>query len=309
MVNAISINDEYDKKYNDYNYSFTSYRTSKESIFLEEKLQEIEDEQGFLGKAWNGIKEFTTLGVSQSDCEDMLKKYNKGEISFEEAIEYLDEYDSKQKTMSGLLSNIITGVCAIAIATPFGAITAAGTKAIGWGLAFAKGAPIGAAIKAGIGVLDRATNDVEDDALDGKQIVKDGISGALTGAASAVSGSQCFIYKGLENASLIPANKLANKMLQGALCGVECGAMSGSASYMTDVAFGDKEFSFGDLATNTLTSAAVSGTVGATVGAGMYGLDKANLCQTSSLTGQIVKDSSSSSARKVGGTKLRQIIC
>lgn len=306
MVNAVSINDEYGKKYNGYNYSFTSHLSSDESIFLEEKLESIQDEQGILGKAWNGIKEITSLGVSQSDCEDMLRKYRIGEVSFEEAINYLEEYDSKQETMSSLLSNIITGIGAIAIATPFGAATATGAKAIGWGLAFAKGAPIGAAIKAGLGILDRSTNEVEDDALDGKQIIKDGISGALTGAASAVSGSQCFIYKGLENASLVPANKLANKMLQGALCGVECGAMSGSASYMTDVAFGEKEFSFGDLATNTLTSAAVSGTVGATVGAGMYGLDKANLCQTSSLTGQIVKDSSSSSARKVGGTKLRQ---
>ena len=206
MENTIHAN--YDGTYNNFNYAFGLKRKTKESILLEETLQNIEDKQGILGKAWNGIKEITTLGVSESDCESMLEKYNKGEVSFEKAIEYLEEYDSKQETLSGLLSNIVTGVGAIAIA---------GAGPVGWGMAFIKGAPIGAAIKAGIGVLDRATNDVEDDAIDGKQIVKDVVSGALTGAASAVSGSQCFIYKGLENASMLPTNELATQALKGAL--------------------------------------------------------------------------------------------
>ena len=296
MVNAISINDEYGKKFNGFNYSFASKRQTKESIFLEEKLEGIQDEQGILGKTWNGIKEITTLGVSQSDCENMLKKYNNGEISFEEAINYLEEYDSKQETMSGLLSNILTGIGAIAIA---------GAGPVGWGMAFVKGAPIGAALKAGIGILDRATNDVEDDAINGKQITKDAISGALTGAASAVSGSQCFIYKGLENAGKLPASELATQVLKGALCGVECGAMSGSASYMTDVAFGDKEFDFGDLASNTLTSAFVSGTVGGTIGAGTLGLENAGIINAN---GSVAKYSVLSSARKALGVGEREIL-
>ena len=269
---------------------------AKKSEFLEEKLESIENEQGILGKAWNGIKEVTTLGVSQSDCEGMLEKYNKGEISFEEAVEYLEEYDSKQETMSGLLSNIITGIGAIAIA---------GAGPVGWGLAFIKGAPIGAALKAGIGILDRATNDVEDDAINGKQIIKDGISGALTGAASAVSGSQCFIYKGLNKASLLPANELAEQALKGALCGVECGLMSGSVNYMTDVAFGDKEFNFGDLASNTLTSAFVSGTVGGAVGAGTLGLQNAGVINPN---GSVTQYQVLSSARKALGTGEREAL-
>lgn len=297
MVNAIGINDEYG--YGGYGgYSFTSRKIEKESIFLEETLEKIEDKQGILGKTWNGIKEITTLGVSESDCEKMLIKYQKGEIGFEEAVSYLDEYDSKQETMSNLLSNILTGI---------GAIAVAGTGAIGWTVAFATGAPIGAALKTGINFIDRATNDVEDDAFDLKQMSKDAISGALTGAASAVSGSECFIYKGF-GLDKSMADGIGKNIIKGALCGVECGAMSGSASYMTDVAFDDKEFNFGDLATNTLISAFVSGTVGGAVGAGTYGLDKANIAQAVTDKAKVIKYSFLSSTRKALGVGEREAL-
>ena len=320
MVNAIGINDEY--RYGGYSgYSFASREREEESIFLEQTLEEIEDKQGILGKTWNGIKEITTLGVSESDCEKMLEKYNKGEISFEEAVDYLNEYDSKQETMSGLLSNILTGAGTIAAASAImmsGGWASVGIKGLAslalkhtgftWAQAFMYGAPIGSALKTGINMIDRATNDVEDDVLDGKTIAKDAISGALTGAASAVSGSECFIFKGLENAKMLPANELAKNAIKGALCGVECGTMSGVAGYMTDVVFDDKEFSFGDLTTNTLTSAFVSGTVGATVGASLHGLDKSGITKVVSDKAMILKDSISSSTRKALGVGEREIL-
>lgn len=291
MTNAMSINN---------NIYQSRLATSQKAQFLEQKLEAIDDEQGFLGSIWNGMKEITTLGVSQSDCEKMLDKYKSGEISFEEAVNYLDEFDSKQETMSNLLSNIITGV---------GAIIAVGvTGPVGWAAAFATGAPVGALLKTGIKFADRATNDVEGDALDGKQMVKDAISGAITGAASAVSGSECFIYKGLQANGLLPVSGIADSVLKGTLCGVECGAMAGSASYMTDVAFGDKEFSFGELTDTALTSALVSGTVGGVVGATTYGLDVNNLAQTATSKGKLFKDSILSSTRKVGGEIERDLL-
>ena len=301
MVNAISINDEYAKRLNDFERSFGSQKAEEQSIFLEEKLQAIEDEQGLLGKTWNGIKELTTLGVSQNDCEKMLRKYKVGEISFEEAINYLDEYKSKQETMSGLLSNIVTGIGAITVATTT-AMTG-GLGAIGWGLAFAKGAPIGAAIKASVNFIDRATNDVEGDAFDAKQIAKDAISGALTGATSAVaSGVGAGIRSG----------QFGTTVLNGMKCGAICGSMSGACGYLTDVTFGDEDFEFGELTTNTLISGATSATVGAFVGASMYG--GASLMGTAGkevakTTGQVIaQDSTSSSARKILGTEVKQLI-
>lgn len=302
MIDAIGIQNEYD--YDKYkNLSFTSCPTQEKSIFLEEKLEAIEDKQGVLGQTWNGIKELTTLGISQSDCEKMLEKYNNGEISFEEAIGYLDEYDSKQKNMSNLLSNILTGVGGIAVAT-----AAIGTGPIGWAFAFAKGAPIGAALKAGIGVIDRATNDVKNDEFDLKNISKDAISGALTGAASAVSSASSVGYQALINNGALKTGTLAADIAKGALCGVECGAMSGAAGYMTDVAFGDKEFDFGDLTSTTLTSAFVSGTVGGVIGASGHALDANHLAQVVSEKGRIIKDSIFSSSRKIGGQIEREAL-
>lgn len=291
MNNAVSINN---------NIYQSRHLSAQKAMFLEQKLEAIDDEQGFLGNIWNGIKELTTLGVSESDCENMLDKYKNGEISFEEAVNYLDEFDSKQETMSNLLSNILTGV---------GAIIAVGVSGpIGWATAFAVGAPVGAALKAGIKFADRASNDIDGDALDGKQIVKDAISGAITGAASAVSGSECFIFKGLEANGLLPASQLATSTLKGALCGVECGAMAGSATYMTDVAFGDKEFSIAELADTAVTSALVSGTVGGVIGATAYGLDVNNIAQTATSKGKLFKDSILSSTRKVGGEIERDLL-
>jgi len=267
-----------------------------ESEILASRLEQVDDKQGIFGNIWNGIKEITTLGVSMSDCESMLEKYNKGEVSFDEALEYINEFDSKQASGTGLLENILTGI---------GAIAMAGAGPVGWGLAFIKGAPIGSAIKSALGILDRATNDIEGDALDGKQVIKDAVSGALTGAASAVSGSQCYIYKGLENASLLPASNLATQTIKGGLCGVECGLMSGTASYMMDVAFGDREFSFGDLTSNALTSAFVSGTVGGAVGAGTLGLETSGIINSNA---SVAKYSVLSSARKALGTGEREIL-
>ena len=287
MMNVSSITNEY------------GYRHYSNIAFLEDKLKNIQDEQGILGDFCNGFKEITTLGISASDCTNMLEKYRNGEISFEEAADYLDEYNSKQTNEASLLSNILTGIGGIAVAT-----AAAATGPIGWGLAFLKGAPIGAALKTGINFIDRATNDVEGDAFDAKQMTKDAISGALTGAASAVSGASSLGYKALEQRGLIEAGTIGADVLKGAFCGLECGAMSGSATYMTDVALGDEDFEFDELLTNTVTSALVSGTVGSVVGVGLNGLNKTNFANF----GTVTKDSISSSTRKFLGAETKDML-
>ena len=297
MTNAVGIENEYD--YGRYrSLPFTSKPKSEESVFLEEKFQSIQDEQGLLGKTWNGLKELTTLGISASDCESMLEKYSSGEISFEEAVNYLDKFDSKQESMSALLSNILTGVGGIAIAT-----IAAGSGPIGWGLAFAKGAPIGAALKTGINLIDRSTNNIEGDEFDLKKMGKDAISGALTGATSAVSSG---VGAGIK------AGQFGLTVANGVKCGAMCGSMSGATSYMTDVAFGDEDFEFKELATNTLVSGASSALVGGVVGAGLYGnacLNKTVGQAVEKTVGQtIVQDSGSSSTRKILGTKVKGLL-
>lgn len=275
-----------------YNKSYISTKTQE----LENKLKEVQDEQGFLGKSWNCFKEITNLGLSNSDCEKLVDKYNNGEISFEEAVSYIEDFQSKQETMSELGANILTGIGAIAFAT-----TALAAGPIGWIAAIAKGAPIGAALKTGLKTLDRATNNIDGDAIDAKEMTKDAISGALTGTTSAVSSG---VGAGIK------AGKIGLSIFNGAKCGAICGGVSGAASYLTDVAFEDDvEFNTGELLENAATSAFVSGTVGAVVGGGMYGLS-ANVGKeaTKTLGQTIVADSTSSTTRKLLGQGERNIL-
>lgn len=262
---------------------------------LKAKFEQVKDKQGVLGNIWNGFKELTGTGLSKTDCESILVKYQKGEISFDEALEIINSFDKKQSEMADLEANILTGIGAIAVAT-----VAAGAGPIGWALAFAKGAPIGAALKTGIKVLDRASNNTKNDEFDLKQMSKDAISGAVTGTASAVASG---VGAGIK------AGKIGLSISNGTKCGAQCGAMAGAASYMTDVTFDkDKYFNVGDLVKTTATSAFVSGTVGGVVGAGMYGLSN-NIGKdvSKSVSRTIVDDSTSSSSRKILGSAERNM--
>ena len=261
------------------------------TAFLENKLQNIEDEQGIFGKMWNGTKELTGIGTSQKECETMLKKFEKGDITFEEAVEYLNGFEQKQENMTELAKNIATGVGAIAFAT-----VTAGTG-LGLVAAAQAGAPIGAAIKTTLGLADRITNNVDNDAFDTKEIVKDAVSGAVTGTTSAVSSG---IMKGINNSSL------QTTLLNGAKCGAMCGAIAGSTSYLTDTALEEnKKFNFGELTKATATSSLVSSVVGAGVGAGMFGSAElsGNVGKVvDKTTSQVImQDSTTSSLRKILG--------
>ena len=274
---------------------------------LSNKLSEIKARQGVIGRAWNGIKEFINVGVKESDCESMLEKYKKGEVSLEEAMEVIEAFENKQNNAVNLISNIATGIGSIALAT-----TAAVGGPIGWGLAIAKGAPIGAAIKTGLKVLDRATNDVQGDDFDKKEIIKDVVSGAVTGATSAVSSG---VFQGVKEATKTKtiAEGLKTSILNGTKCGVLCGSVSGASNYLTDTALDEnKKFNFGDLTTNAATSALISGTVGAVVGAGVFGAEGAmgNLGKSITLNNSqtIVRDSSLSSLRKVLGQAEKDVV-
>lgn len=257
---------------------------------LETRLKDIKDKQGIIGSIWNGLKEVTDIGLSSSDCDNMLERYKRGEVSFDKALEYINSFDKKQDNMTDLWANVLTGITSIAVAT-----MAAGAGPIGWAFAFAKGAPVGAAAKTAIKLVDRATNNKKDDEFDLKQMTKDAVSGAITGTTSAVASN---VGAGIR------AGKIGLSVKNGIDCGIKSGALAGSTSYLTDVALDkDKYFDAGDLVKNTATSAFVSGTVGGIVGAGMYGLSN-NVGQTvcKSMKQTIIDDSTASSTRKVMGT-------
>ena len=271
---------------------------------LQLKLKEAKDKQGVLGKTWNEFKEITGLGQSYSDCEKMADKFKNGEISLTDAIEYIQDFEDKQNNIADLKKNIITGTAAI--------VATAGAVATGGALApiLLTGAAVGAAAKTATGIFDRATNNIKNDELEAKTVIKDVISGATTGAASALPS-------GAVTGKL--ASKFTNKTVQGMVkygaCSALCGATSGAIGYTTDVALNeDKKFNFGELLTSSASSALVSGTVGAGLGAFQVGSigervskDLKSLGNTEAAK-TAINDSAYSATRKVIGRQTQDVL-
>lgn len=44
---------------------------------LNESFSEVQDEQGLIGKLWNGFKNLTGLGLSSNDVQEKLNNMNK----------------------------------------------------------------------------------------------------------------------------------------------------------------------------------------------------------------------------------------
>lgn len=230
--------------------------SSDESIdALYTKLSEVEDKQGVFSNAWNDIKETTGLGTSVEKCDEAIQKYQKGEITFEEASEIIDKFAEKQDNSLNLFSNIATSAAAIA------AVAAATvlTGGIGAVAAVAIGAGAGAITKTGFKLTDRATNEIENDALDAKQIAKDTLSGALTGGMAAYT---------MGTAGSVAEVGVKKAAISCAKTGAKTGALGGSANYTIDCAFDEnKEFKVGDMMKSTATGAVVGATVGGVMGA------------------------------------------
>ena len=230
---------------------------------LESSLTSIQDKQGTLMSAWDDLKGAIGVGTSSEKCDDAIMQYQMGKITFEEAMAEIEKFNAKQDSSLDLFSNIATGVTAIVAATAVAA--SGGTLA-----PIAVGAITGAVTKAGVKTADRATNAVEGDALNAKQITKDALSGAITGAIGVkTAGTAGNPFK---NGFSIGSKKLIEGgtgacIARCALTGAKTGAMSGAANYSIDCAFEeDKQFNMKDFATTTATNSFFSATVGAIMG-------------------------------------------
>ena len=280
------------------NNSFAEYK--QEYAELNAHLQDVKDKQGAIGSLWDGVKNFTGVGVSEKKCDSMLEKFKNGEIDFEEATEYIEKYEKKQSDTTDLIVNILTGTASIAATIAMGCVGAP---------LLAVGAGIGALAKTGLKFVDRATNKVENDEFDSKLVAKDILSGAVTGAVSAVqtsmfsklskAGVSALSKGGLKAAQEVEKSKLLTSGANGFVCGAICGGFAGGANYLIDAGFGDKKFNVGDLAASTLSTAAVSAPI-----SGVITMAAPSI--TSSMT-KTVGDCTLSAAKKLTSYEVNQI--
>ena len=222
---------------------------------LNESFSEIQDEQGLIGKLWNGFKNLTGLGLSSNDVQEKIEQYEQGEITYEEALDTIESFSDKQEGAVNLIANTITGVA-----------TAGITIATGGAGALLMGAAIGGAAKAGVKTLDRATNNVEGDSLDAKEILKDTVTGAVDGMVSAATAG--IIKAPIAGQTVKQAVKQG--AIQGATSGAITGGVTGAADYTVNTIADDEEFTFEGLlkttAQNAITGAVFGGVLGGITG-------------------------------------------
>lgn len=219
---------------------------------LNDALDNVKEKQGFFSNLWDGFKGAVGIGTSSKKCDDAIEKFKNGEISYDEALEEIQKFDNKQSNSLELFSNIATSVLSIATI----AVVTVATGGIGLPAAIAIGAGVGAVTKAGFKFADRATNQVEGDAANVKNIAKDALNGAVTGGLASVTMGTAG-----------GASSVGQAVKSCALTGVKSGAAAGAATYSIDCAFEeDQDFNFADFAKSTASGAVVGGTVGAVMG-------------------------------------------
>lgn len=237
--------------------------TQEQIESLKDEYDSAIEEQGILGKLWNGFKNLTGLGLGSDDVENKIEQYENGEITYEEALNSVENFKEKQKGAVNIIANTATG-----LATAGFAITTGGIGAL------AIGAAVGGLTKAGLKTLDRATNEVEGDALDAKEILKDSATGAVDGLVSAATA-------GMVKAPVF-GQSIKEGIKQGAIQGVKAGAITGAATgaadYTIEAAVEDEvEFNFNDLITSTTQNAASGAVFGGIFGAVAGGISQKNI--------------------------------
>lgn len=242
--------------------------TEEQVAQLRQAYEQIEDEQGWVGKAWNGIKNFFGHSNGSNAIEETLDKVEAGEISYEAAVEKLSTYQSKQESTVDTFANIASGLAVAA-----GVILAP----VSFGASLAIGAGVGAAVKVGIKASDKATNDIQGD-YSLKDGLKDGVTGGVGGlvtAATAGIGS-AGVVAAKEGGKVLVKETIKQGVIAGAKAGAIDGAVMGATNYTADAVFDGDEFTFGGLVANTASGAATGAVAGGVVGGVTSGISAAS---------------------------------
>lgn len=237
--------------------NFTPTSPDAKLLNMQLILENTKNEQGTIGKFFDGIKGFTGLGLSSKKCQKLIDAAKMGQLPVDTAYDKVSRFSIKQKTAVNAFSGILASALAIFAASK-GSQKGINVKNL------LAAAGVGASVKAGIKTFDRATNNVKSDALDAKLIVKDGLSGAINGSATyALTG----INKGSTLVGKSMGASIGNGAINGLKLGAASGAVMGASDYSLDCAFDENQkFNPSDFMRATVYSATAGGLTGAVVG-------------------------------------------
>lgn len=147
---------------------------------LRTELNKTKEEQGLIGKAWDGIKNLFGMKAGSDNVEKTIEKLENGEISQEEAQEVLTKYQDGQKMCVDVVGDMVSGIVAVGC-------TAAAPFTGGASLLVAAGA--GAAVKVTIKGVDCAVGGRDYKLKDfGYDLITGSINGAMAPITNALGG-------------------------------------------------------------------------------------------------------------------------
>lgn len=159
---------------------FSTLKDSQSASLMDE-LENIKEEQGLIGKVWDGIKNFFNMKSGSQSVEDTIEKYENGEISQEEAKEALEKYKEGQKMCTDVVADITSGIIAVG---------AAALAPVTGGASLLVAAGAGAVSKTAIKAADAAIGGREYNLKDlGYDLTTGSINGAIAPLSNALGGA------------------------------------------------------------------------------------------------------------------------
>lgn len=148
---------------------------------LSEELNEIKDNQGLIGKAWDGIKNLFGAKNGSDNVEELIKEAESDPDKYDEAKERLEAYKEGQKMSVDVLGDIVSGVTAVG---------AAALAPVTGGASLLVAAGAGAVTKTAIKASDALIAGREYELSDlGYDVITGSINGAMAPLSNAIAGA------------------------------------------------------------------------------------------------------------------------
>ena len=164
----------------EFDYYENSVSEDNSSEELRNQLSSIKDEQGLIGKAWDGIKNLVGLGAGSNKAEKAIEQYENGEISYEEAQAAITKYEDGQNMSVDVVGDIISGIVSVG-AVAFAPFTG--------GASLLVGAAVGAATKVAVKGADSLIGGRDYNLKDfGYDLITGSINGLMAPVTNAIGG-------------------------------------------------------------------------------------------------------------------------
>lgn len=161
---------------------------------LKSEVNKTKEEQGLLGKFWDGFKNITHIGASSKKALKAISNYENGKISKEQMEKAINNYKEGQKQCVDMIADVVSGIAsfgAFSIATglgiaasPFTGGASLGLVGVGFGLA----GLAGSLTKVGIKGIDCAVGNRKYDSL-GYDLATGGINGIFAPITAGIGGA------------------------------------------------------------------------------------------------------------------------